>query len=1065
MRPYPGLIARAGVLFGTVLCVPSFARAGSAGELRALLEDGRYARAEELGLAQLEALPACSIERVEIECQAVEAMRRGNKKLAPETLALAEHATQLARELCGDGDARCAEPLLQLGMVRCVRREWGTARSDLETAVEFLRCDTSKRAREAIALSYLAIAVLRTEQDERRALELLDEAEALQSREMSASAVPRALSSGARQHAISTESADYAWPLDMRGVVLAALDRPDEAADAYARSLEIRRRTQRGDHPMLANTLLNLGTMRDHAGYLAQARECFEEVLCLLTGRAEVAWTLADVHSKLGAISQQLGDFERARWYFETALAHLDALGQRDTKLGAEQLDELARLCYHSSDLAGARKHNEECLAILESAHDADDSTRGAALLLAAWIEIQSDDLARANEALVSAASASREDPRMRARCDETEAWIAAGRGDLERARELLEALARNPSSAVAHASVPSQILRDLARVHFMRGDAEQALEWSLDAEQFASEQWARSALLLEELSAIGLQEDPFLASAISPAVCAAARLQKPDATERVWNALLLSRDRVFRECEERIELARAADTPDLARAARRLTDARERLSGVYVRSQRSPDPSTFATQIESARMEREAAEAELATLARAGQAPETARFDLSAVRRTLEPGAALVSFCIASRPRAGAAPPVHPLHWEPAYFACVLPGQHSAPRMLDIGTCAEIDELVARLRQAIQFDVSEREFASLSSALSQRIWAPIAAHLDGVDRVFLVLDGTLNLVPFGVLRDTAGAFLVESGPLLHVLGSERDLCRASATRPRSAGLLALGDPDFDLQAPDDERIAMATPRAGPALASWGSLPHARKEIDALASSWSRGTSRDEDIEQLVGASASEREFRRHVEGRRVIHIATHGYYYEEALAAPRDDVLLAQARGESRGAPASSGRASSPMTLSSKSRLPFLRSGLVLAGASAAAPDADPRDDGMLTAEEVLGLNLSGVEWVVLSACDTGLGEMRGGEGVLGLRRAFRMAGARTVIASLWPVEDRWARAWMEELYRARFLAGQSTAESMRTASLSMLQKLRALGEEPLPRHWASFVAVGDWR
>jgi CHAT domain-containing protein len=140
--------------------------------------------------------------------------------------------------------------------------------------------------------------------------------------------------------------------------------------------------------------------------------------------------------------------------------------------------------------------------------------------------------------------------------------------------------------------------------------------------------------------------------------------------------------------------------------------------------------------------------------------------------------------------------------------------------------------------------------------------------------------------------------------------------------------------------------------------------------------------------------------------------------------------------------------------------RLPYLRSGLLFAGSG-----LDARNDGILTTEEVLGLDLSGVEWVVLSACDTGLGELRKIDGVLGLRRAFRMAGARTVIASLWPVDDRWAREWMEALYRARFVDRKSTPEAMQAASRAVLAELRSEGLEPLPRLWASFVAVGDSR
>ena len=114
----------------------------------------------------------------------------------------------------------------------------------------------------------------------------------------------------------------------------------------------------------------------------------------------------------------------------------------------------------------------------------------------------------------------------------------------------------------------------------------------------------------------------------------------------------------------------------------------------------------------------------------------------------------------------------------------------------------------------------------------------------------------------------------------------------------------------------------------------------------------------------------------------------------------------------------------------------PLLLSGLILAGANhrnVAAPD---EEDGVLTAEEVAALDLNGVEWAVLSGCDTGVGEVRAGEGVFGLRRAFQVAGARTVIMSLWQVEDQATRQWMTTLYKSRFIKNLSTMNAVHEAA-----------------------------
>jgi CHAT domain-containing protein len=139
--------------------------------------------------------------------------------------------------------------------------------------------------------------------------------------------------------------------------------------------------------------------------------------------------------------------------------------------------------------------------------------------------------------------------------------------------------------------------------------------------------------------------------------------------------------------------------------------------------------------------------------------------------------------------------------------------------------------------------------------------------------------------------------------------------------------------------------------------------------------------------------------------------------------------------------------------------------SGLALAGANHREAAGPAEEDGILTAEEIAALDLDGVEWVVLSACDTGRGKVEVGEGVLGLRRAFRLAGAQSIIMSLWSVEDKAARRWMTALYEGRFLDGLSTAEAVRQASLRVLDERRTSNQSTHPFYWASFVGTGDWR
>ncbi|HEX9794975.1 MAG TPA: CHAT domain-containing protein [Planctomycetota bacterium] len=142
----------------------------------------------------------------------------------------------------------------------------------------------------------------------------------------------------------------------------------------------------------------------------------------------------------------------------------------------------------------------------------------------------------------------------------------------------------------------------------------------------------------------------------------------------------------------------------------------------------------------------------------------------------------------------------------------------------------------------------------------------------------------------------------------------------------------------------------------------------------------------------------------------------------------------------------------------------PGLLSGLVCAGANKPVPEAG--DDAYLTAEEFSWLPLGGVDTVVLSACETGLGRPQAGEGMLGLRRAFRMAGARTVVSSLWSVRDQATGELMQAYYRNLWLEGKGKLEALRAARLEMLEaNRRSKGGRGLPSTWGAFVLSGDWR
>jgi len=514
-----------------------------------------------------------------------------------------------------------------------------------------------------------------------------------------------------------------------------------------------------------------------------------------------------------------------------------------------------------------------------------------------------------------------------------------------------------------------------------------------------------------------------------------------------------------------------ANSSPELISLWRATTEATQRVADLAVEPA-AGDPGRHAALIRTARRDKEAAETALAERSVAFEADLDRRdIGLDAVLAAIPARTALVSFVRYDRTPTGSFPTGSPPpQSKAAYAAIILRGGGADPVLVQIGDAATVDGLVTAWRRAVVHDVDapaartpvgERGLRRIGTALRTLVWDPIAAHLSRVDQVFVVPDGALNLLPFAALPADAERYLVEVGPTIHHLSAERDLVLPSESRPASTkGLLALGGPAYGPM-PVDVRLAPGAPaRRVPTCGTFDAmefhpLPAARREAEDVANLW-RGT--DPNVDVLTGARASEAAFKREAPGRRYLHLATHGFF----LGKDCDETVYTGRGLEGvRGIGGRKGVRRQRILPDN----PLLLSGLALAGANQRRPTRANPEDGILTAEEVSALDLDGVEWAVLSACDTGVGEIKAGEGVFGLRRAFRIAGARTIIMSLWAVEDRAARAWMRPLYEGRLRDHLSTAEAVRHASLTVLAERRAKGLSTHPFYWAGFVAAGDWR
>ncbi|MGB3188213.1 MAG: CHAT domain-containing tetratricopeptide repeat protein [Limnoraphis sp.] len=361
-------------------------------------------------------------------------------------------------------------------------------------------------------------------------------------------------------------------------------------------------------------------------------------------------------------------------------------------------------------------------------------------------------------------------------------------------------------------------------------------------------------------------------------------------------------------------------------------------------------------------------------------------------------------------------------------HYAAYILKSTGKPKWVDLGKTERINPHSFRLHLK---DKASRQPEQLKEArnLDKVLMQPIRQQLnDNIRHILLSPDGELNLIPFGALVDEKGQYLIENYTFTY-LTSGRDLLRLQTDTPSQQPPLIIANPNFQDKA-NPTTINSLADQSKSNLVSRGifsttydSLPGTEAEAEAIKALLPNAIvlTESDATENAIKASKSPQ----------ILHIATHGFF------------LYADPKYEQEN--------------------PLLRSGLALAGYNLRSSG---NEDGVLTALEVTNLRLRGTQLVVLSACETGLGEVeRGegvygfGEGVYGLRRAFVIAGVRSQLSSLWNVDDFATKELIEKYYQ-RLIAGEGVSEALRQTQLEMLQS----PEYQHPYYWAAFIPSGDW-
>jgi CHAT domain-containing protein/Tfp pilus assembly protein PilF len=851
------------------------------------------------------------------------------------------------------------------------------------------------------------------------------------------------------------------------------------AVPLYRRSLEIREKSLGPESPRLAAGLSNLGNILRELGEQAEAKAVLEKAIRLYeSSREPDDLDLSAARNNLALVLQAMGDRARARELLERSLATREKALPPGHREITTSLLNLGLLLKEMDETAASEACFRRVIPILEKAGPMGERDLGSGLNHLGWVRHKIGDRPGAR-ALYERALEIRE--RLLGPEHPSVAWtlnnlglLLLESGDAAGAGPLLgRALAiRERSLGPAHPEC-AESLTALARVHLASGDAPLALDEALRAEGIRAAYIRLTARALAERQALGLRKGVERVEGLDLALSAAAATGGSASAARAWDALIRSRALVLDEMAARRKWAEAATAdPEAARLAGEVARARERLASLYVRGPGDEPADRHRAALDIAARRKEEAEEALAARSAAFRSEKDQRVAGFAEVAAAKPErAALVAFArYVHRERSLEAPGAAGQEGEAilSYLAFVLEPGSKEPALVPLGPAARVDAAIERWRSLVRSLAPEDACRKAGDDLRRMLWDPIATRISSAALALIVPDGDIHLLPIGGLPGDGSSYLAESGPALHHVSTERDIVTLRDVPRRGKGLLAVGNPEFDA-APREPataspvEIAAVGPLRGAAKGRWdlrGSrfepLEASAEEAEKVAKVWRESAGATGDAAALLlGPDATEEALKRLAPGKRIVHLATHGFFLGEG----------AEVRARTRGIGGISSAAAADEALPVVLENPLLLSGLALAGynrRSAAPPEAD---DGVLVAEEVAGLDLSGVEWAVLSACDTGRGALEAGEGVLGLSRAFQVAGARTLVMSLWSVEDRSAGEWMAALYEARLARGLSTADATRAASIAVLARRR---EAKLPTHpffWAGFVAAGDWR
>jgi tetratricopeptide (TPR) repeat protein len=915
-----------------------------------------------------------------------------------------------------------------------------------------------------------------------------------------------------REKALGPNHPDVARSLNNLAVLYNALGDYAKAEPLYKRSLAILEKTYGPDHPDVARSLNSLAVLYGSLGDYARAVPLYKRSLAILEktlgpNHPDVALSL----NNLAELYYSLGDYAKAEPLFKRALAIQEKALGPDHPQVALSLSNLAALYRDLGDYAKAEPLLKRSLTINEKTYGLDHPAVATSLGNLAMLYSDLGDYAKSEPLLKRALAiyekALRPDHPRVAQSLNNLAALYRDLGDFTKAEPLYKrALAIDEKALGPDHPRVAQSLNNLAALYHDLGDyakAEPLLKRSLTIKEktlgpdhpavatslgnlgvlyaaLADYHKAHDLLkrgqqidgkLIDQVMGFTAEDQKmkFLSTkrwhlysfiSLIDQYLSANPIIRKDCLD-VW----LKRKGVVLEAQKRFQEALVyADDPGAMKTFQELSRVRSELSRLTFGGPGKQGMETYNKKKAGLETQKEKLEARLSQLSQSyALKQKIAKADCEKVAKALPKNTALLEFARVEMRNFKATGKEK--RWNPAhYLAFVLPaGTGDKVGMIDLGDAEKIDQGIAAFKREIATirDIKGLKAIEASRKVYDMVFGPLKKELGNVREVFISPDGNLNLIPFEVLQGPDGRFLIEDYTF-NYLAAGRDVLGFGEIKEQGGKALLMGDPDFDMGAAEKasmlRKLALKETEQEVVKRSsemrglyFSKLPATREEVTLI-----RTIVGEDKAELYTGKEALEEVLRKRG-APRILHLATHGFFLSDLDLSDLVDEQTRRGIEQVSTLPQPTGKGI-------KIENPLLRSGIALAGANNALKSGDVKEcDGIVTAEKILGLRLRGTDMVVLSACETGMGEVKTGEGVFGLRRAFTQAGTRGLVMSMWAVPDKETKELMVEFYRNIQSGRMNRCQALRQATLKEMKVVQERYGHQNPLFWGAFVFMGE--